>query len=99
MSWKTASGARLICHGSTPQERSRSSSSTRSMPRACSGQILEYMQSPESVRAQAAVLDRAQQIAEGNRALDSQIADLRSVFDQAPGLIARTGSPRPKAEL
>jgi PAS domain S-box-containing protein len=51
------------------------------------GQMLEYMQSPESVRAQAGVLDRAQQIAESNRALDSQIADLRNVFDQAPGFV------------
>jgi len=51
------------------------------------GQNLEFMQSAESVRAQAGVLDRAQQIAESNRALGSQIADLRNVFDQAPGFV------------
>jgi hypothetical protein len=66
-------------------ERSLSSSSTRWTSRNFSaGQMLEYMQSAESVRAQAGVLDRAQQIAESNRALDSQIADLRNLFDQAP---------------
>jgi hypothetical protein len=44
--------------------------------------ILEYMQSEESARAPASVLDRAQRITEGDRVFDKQIADLRIVFHQ-----------------
>lgn len=61
--------------------------------------ILEYMQSPESVRAQAGVLDRAQRVAESNRVLDSQIADLRNVFDQAPGFVCYLRGPQLIVEI
>ena len=61
--------------------------------------MLEFMHSPESMQTQAGVLDRAQRIAESNRALDNQIADLRNVFDQAPGFVCYLRGPQLIVEI
>jgi PAS domain S-box-containing protein len=60
---------------------------------------LESMQSPESVQAQAGVLDRAQRTEASKRALDSEIADLRNVFDQAPGFVCYLRGPQLIVEI
>lgn len=61
--------------------------------------MLEFMHSPESMQTQAGVLDRAQRMAESNRALDNQIADLRNVFDQAPGFVCYLRGPQLIVEI